>query len=204
MRGFMEEKGSWNTICMCARSRRRASPRRAVNSRPWNTTEPAVGRTSCSRALPTVVLPQPDSPTRARVRPGYSSRSTPSTARTRAATRRSRPLRTGKCTASPRAASTGPATAGAGPAVAGAGGAAAAAGGAVTPGSNRWQRTLRPGAGETSRGTCARQWSQASSQRSAKRQPVNTWSRRGTPPGMVCRRRPRRRKPGTAANSLRA
>ena len=48
---------------------------------------PPVGSTSCRMARPTVVLPQPDSPTRASVSPGKIVRSTPSTARTWPVTR---------------------------------------------------------------------------------------------------------------------
>ena len=66
------------------------------SSAPRKRTEPAVGRISCKIALPTVVLPQPDSPTSASVRPGASLSDTPSTALTWLTARRSRPRRIGK------------------------------------------------------------------------------------------------------------
>src|SRR2546422_9878350 len=45
-------------------------------------TSPPVGGTSCRIPLPVVVLPQPLSPTRQKISPRPTSRSTPSTART--------------------------------------------------------------------------------------------------------------------------
>src|SRR3989442_3379994 len=45
-------------------------------------TSPPVGGTSFRMPLPVVVLPQPDSPTRQKISPRPTSRSTPSTART--------------------------------------------------------------------------------------------------------------------------
>ena len=65
-------------------------------SLPSNTMEPAVASMSRSSSRPTVVLPQPDSPTRPSVSPRWMTRSTPSTARTSATCRWSTPARTGK------------------------------------------------------------------------------------------------------------
>ena len=47
---------------------------------PSKKTSPEVGVYRRSRDLPTVVLPQPDSPTRPRVSPGLMEKETPSTA----------------------------------------------------------------------------------------------------------------------------
>jgi hypothetical protein len=79
-RGLSEPNGSWKTICSCRRAERSARPPRPTSSSSPSRTEPAVGGCSCSSALPTVVLPQPDSPTSASVRPGEIARETPSTA----------------------------------------------------------------------------------------------------------------------------
>ncbi len=80
MRGFMDAYGSWNMIWNSVRRRRSLEGDMADSSSPWKRTLPAVGLTSCRMPLPTVVLPQPDSPTSATVRPVGMDRSTPSTA----------------------------------------------------------------------------------------------------------------------------
>ena len=82
-----------------------AAPRRRAWSAPCrrSCTSPAVGRTSCRMARPSVDLPQPLSPTSPSVSPRRMSRSTPSTACTvPTGRRRSSPPSTGKCTASAR------------------------------------------------------------------------------------------------------
>ena len=82
IRGLSDAYGSWKTIWNSARRRRSRSPRSAVSAVPSKSTSPALGRMSCRMPLPAVVLPQPDSPTSASVRPGRIASETPSTART--------------------------------------------------------------------------------------------------------------------------
>ncbi len=67
-----------------------------VTSFPANTTLPPVGSTSLSMARPTVVLPQPLSPTSPRVSPLLTDRLTPSTAWTCPTTFPNTPFFTGK------------------------------------------------------------------------------------------------------------
>ena len=98
MRGLSELNGSWNTICAC---RRRVAALRAATVSPASTMLPAVGSISRSSALPTVVLPQPDSPTSASVRPGWIDSVTSSTARTWPTVRWIKPRLIGKCTFRP-------------------------------------------------------------------------------------------------------
>jgi len=76
-------------------------------STPPSTTLPSVGSTKRRMSLPTVDLPQPDSPTRHSVSPGWIEKVTPSTALTCATARRKRPRSTGKCLRRPLTASTG-------------------------------------------------------------------------------------------------
>src|SRR5699024_10394716 len=61
---------------------------------PSNRIRPPVGLYSCSRVRPTVVLPQPDSPTRPRVSPGRIANETLSTALSGGVL--AKPVRTGK------------------------------------------------------------------------------------------------------------
>src|SRR5437764_3900700 len=96
MRGSSDENGSWKMICM---SRRRSFSSRLLASkmlRPSKVTSPLVAGISRRMVRPTVVLPQPDSPTRPRVSPGLMAKLTSSTACTQATTRCSKPPRTGK------------------------------------------------------------------------------------------------------------
>src|SRR4051812_46072856 len=51
-----------------------------TRSRPLKTTDPEVGFINCKRARPTVVFPQPDSPTSPSVSPLNTSKLTSSTA----------------------------------------------------------------------------------------------------------------------------
>src|SRR6478609_3610759 len=82
MRGLSEEYGSWNTIWMLRRIRRRSLPLAVTMSWPSNSAEPPVGFSSPQSRRATVDLPQPDSPTSPSVSPGYRSKETPSTALT--------------------------------------------------------------------------------------------------------------------------
>ncbi len=82
MRGFSDAYGSWNTTWM---SRRAALSSRLLSSKsglPSNVTLPDVGGSRRRMTLPSVVLPQPDSPTRPSVSPSVTVKLTPSTART--------------------------------------------------------------------------------------------------------------------------
>src|SRR5579859_3486184 len=82
MRGSSEPNGSWKMICMSRRSWR-SSPREAAStSRPSKETEPEVGSMRRRMRRPSVLLPEPDSPTRPKVSPGAMASETPSTART--------------------------------------------------------------------------------------------------------------------------
>ncbi|KAG1476307.1 hypothetical protein G6F54_014175 [Rhizopus delemar] len=89
-RGFSDEYGSWNTSCSRRRLCRNEAPPRAVRSVPSKRMEPAVGSANRSTDSAVVVLPEPDSPTIANVRPRARSNDTPSTALTM-------PLRVKKC-----------------------------------------------------------------------------------------------------------
>ncbi len=81
-RGLRLEYGSWKIIC-ARRRRRRSSPRESsVIDWPSNTMLPLVAGSRPRIVRPSVVLPDPDSPTRPSTSPRRSSRSTPSTART--------------------------------------------------------------------------------------------------------------------------
>ncbi len=104
MRGLSEPYGSWKTICRRARRRRSSAGRQLRPGRgPRTAGGPAVGsiRRSSSRAI--VDLPQPDSPTIAKVSPARTSKDTPSTALTVPLPRPSRPVCTGKCLTRPSA-----------------------------------------------------------------------------------------------------
>ncbi len=80
MRGFSDAYGSWKMIFMSRRRLRICSGVSARISSPSSRTDPAVGWISRSTDLPVVVLPQPDSPTSARVSPFATENDTPSTA----------------------------------------------------------------------------------------------------------------------------
>ena len=81
MRGFKDEYGSWKTICIRSRRRRRSPEEAARTSMPSNVTDPLDGSVRRSRPRAVVVLPEPDSPTSARVSPLRISKVTPRTAR---------------------------------------------------------------------------------------------------------------------------
>ena len=107
VRGSRLANGSWKTICALRRYDLSCDPLSLVMSTPSKRTEPPVGSISRRMSRPTVVLPQPDSPTSPSVSPARTSKSTPSTARTWPTTRCSAPARTGKVFASPRTSSSG-------------------------------------------------------------------------------------------------
>ena len=65
-------------------------------STPPKFTLPPDNGSNCTMPLPTVVLPEPDSPTSASVRPARTDSDTPSTAFTWPTTRLRIPLRIGK------------------------------------------------------------------------------------------------------------
>ena len=79
MRGESDPKGSWNTICMSRRN-----GRICLNFKPWiSLPRKTIGpfeEISRRMARPSVVLPEPDSPTTPSVSPLRISTLTPSTA----------------------------------------------------------------------------------------------------------------------------
>ena len=80
IRGSSDPNGSWKMIC-ARRRKSRSSFRDAVStSRPSNRTEPEVAGRSRRISRASVLLPEPDSPTRPSTSPRWMSRSTPSTA----------------------------------------------------------------------------------------------------------------------------
>ncbi len=97
MRGLKDPNGSWNTICMSRRNGRIALKRRPWISLPRNTIGPS-DEISRSRARPSVVLPEPDSPTTPSVSPLRTDRLTPSTALICPTVERKRPRLTGNQT----------------------------------------------------------------------------------------------------------
>jgi hypothetical protein len=197
-RGLREAKGSWKIICKPRRACRRGSPAKPTKDWPSKNTAPAVDRSNCRMARPTVVLPHPDSPTRARVHPGRISRSTPSTARTRPISRWNTPLRTGKCTARPRTSSKGAARR-VGPG--GQGGPRGAGAWTVwlAPPWYKWQRTVWPST-RCQGGATSRQWAMTAGQRAAKRHPRHGVPGAGTLPAKATRGWPAPSCLGKAAN----
>ncbi len=69
IRGFSDAYGSWKTICMSRRTGRICLRLYAVMSAPLKTIFPPVGSVSLMIVRPSVVLPQPDSPTTPSVSP---------------------------------------------------------------------------------------------------------------------------------------
>ena len=80
-RGLSDANGSWKTICISRRNGRIALKLSPWMSRLANVIDPAL-RSRRSSAKPSVVLPEPDSPTTPTVWPSRTSIVTPSTART--------------------------------------------------------------------------------------------------------------------------
>jgi len=79
-RGSRLAYGSWKMICMRRRYGLSAAPVTLVMSSPSKWIVPDVGSMRRRMSRPTVVLPQPDSPTSPRVSPRRMSKLTPSTA----------------------------------------------------------------------------------------------------------------------------
>ena len=79
MRGSSDEYGSWNTICTWRRCSRALRPAPEIVS-PSSVISPPVTGTSPTIALASVVLPDPDSPSRPTTLPAGTSRLTQSTA----------------------------------------------------------------------------------------------------------------------------
>ena len=80
--GSSEAYGSWNISCRSRRRLRSSVAPRADISSPSKRMDPDVGRSRETSNRPTVVLPQPDSPTRPKVSPLRMSKVTPETALT--------------------------------------------------------------------------------------------------------------------------
>ena len=80
-RGSKAASGSWNTICIWRRrARNRLSGMPSISS-PSRCTFPSVASVNLRSTRPTVDLPDPDSPTMAKVSPGCTAKLIPSTAR---------------------------------------------------------------------------------------------------------------------------
>ena len=80
-RGLRLANGSWKIIWIDLRIERSWRWSSWVMSRPWNSMRPPVASISRSSVLPSVDLPQPDSPTSATVSPASTVSDTSSTAR---------------------------------------------------------------------------------------------------------------------------
>ena len=79
-RGLSDENGSWKTTCICGRNGR-ISAFDLVSSRlPFQSMVPPSLCMSFRMALPSVVLPEPDSPTMPSVSPLFNDSETSSTA----------------------------------------------------------------------------------------------------------------------------
>src|SRR5579883_1574590 len=95
MRGSSEVYGSWKTICRWRWTSRRREPLRCEISCPSKMTWPPFGSYRRTIVCASVLLPQPDSPTRPKVSPTRTSNETSSTARSRTGRLR-KPPPTGK------------------------------------------------------------------------------------------------------------
>src|SRR5262245_28412730 len=91
MVGFSEEYGSWKTPWICRRTVWAVSPRWSSMLDPRYKMSPPVGLYRPRSSRPNVVLPEPVSPTRARVSPRLMASDTPSTALSTVRPRRSEP-----------------------------------------------------------------------------------------------------------------
>ena len=80
MRGLSDEYGSWKITWIWRRTSRISLVERWVMSTPAKWMVPSVASSSLSTVRPTVVLPQPDSPTSPSVSPGAIVNETSSTA----------------------------------------------------------------------------------------------------------------------------
>ena len=92
MRGLSELYGSWKMSFIFLRASVSACPLSEVKSSPSRATVPEVGSVRRRTHLPVVDLPQPDSPTMAKVSPRWTSNETPSSAWTQAPALPSRPF----------------------------------------------------------------------------------------------------------------
>ena len=80
IRGLRDDTGSWKTICILRRIFLSARPSSDATSLPSKSTCPSVAGSSRMTVRPSVVFPQPDSPTSPSVSPRRISRLTSSTA----------------------------------------------------------------------------------------------------------------------------
>jgi hypothetical protein len=94
--------GSWKMTWSLLRISLSSLPRALLTSLPSTSTVPWSGLSSRAISRPTVVLPEPDSPTMPTVVPARTSRSTPSTAWTLSSVRPSKLRRSGKDLVRPR------------------------------------------------------------------------------------------------------
>jgi hypothetical protein len=78
--GLRLANGFWNTICTARRNCLRVAASASATSWPAMRSRPAVGRSSIVTWRASVLLPHPDSPTTARVRPAASENDTDSSA----------------------------------------------------------------------------------------------------------------------------
>src|SRR5262249_21904776 len=78
--GFSDEYGSWKTTWTRLRNRRRADAPPSTIDVPSKRMSPDVGRSSCNRSRPSVLLPDPLSPTTPSVSPRAIESDTSSTA----------------------------------------------------------------------------------------------------------------------------
>ena len=206
MRGLSDANGSWKMIWMSRRASRSASPceleqvapvqqRLAVRSAPCRA---AAARSPCR----SVVLPQPDSPTSASVRPAVDLKADVATASKPPRTRCSRPLRIGKrtrrcCTSSSGAPASGPRR----PACRSRPGERCAGALPTRRSSYSTQRTRWPWRSRKA-GACApRQAVVNPGAAGAKRQPVKACAQRRHGAGDRRQRRPRRLASGSARSS---
>jgi hypothetical protein len=84
LRGLSDPYGSWKTIWTWQRSALSASRLAPTTRVPAISSSPLVGSSIIVTSRARVDLPQPDSPTTARVLPGVSLKETPATARSEA------------------------------------------------------------------------------------------------------------------------
>ena len=93
-RGFSEPYGFWNTICTERRAAASAVPEAPCTCTPCNVKSPALGACAKATMRARVDLPQPDSPTTAKVLPAEMLKDTSCTACSSAGARSSpRPIR---------------------------------------------------------------------------------------------------------------
>ena len=207
MRGLSDANGSWKMICTERRASRSAGPCRSNRLRPSSSADPLISawpRSSCTMALPAVVLPQPDSPTSANVWPAAMLKDSWLTASKRGAWRAKTRLGNEKLTQRSLTCSSGVAPPLAATAVTVAAGAETAT--RPKPGppvASSRQRTWRPGS-PVSAGAVTWQADCAWTQRGAKRQPVKSCVSGGTVPGIAAKAWSRRPAPGSACISARA